>query len=610
MGKTGAPSTSFWRLLCILATITSSAGIAWGGLPNDKMDYTDFVEMESILLDLADRHPDIVTLKSIGDSMDIPVTASTTAYDIYALRVGPVGRSAMEDQGDGIPSILFTGGIHGREWLTTESLIALAEDLVERAQDPGTPEYALLRRVAVWIIPMVNVGGRLIDDLSAGDPEAFYPPPGEVALGNTVNGWRHSADLRGCEAGTDIARNFSAGWDTVADAGCGWSDHYKGLAPFSTREATALKAFVQNHWICMAVDVHTTSQRLWNRWGAADVAGVKIKEEAVAVWQQGLRNLAGLIYDPPASRTSIWPWLFYGLRINDFAARYTLDSHHDTGGGNGQFTAWLEEDRHIQTFILELPIYNPRAGTDYYGHEFQYRSTDQSNSFHPSSSRIDHLIQESFLPMAKYFIAQADAPGRATTTGFVELAGRGAYAYDSDSADGGPSTDFAILAAKIGTDEAGAPGRIESLPATLGFASTPSAWQLGEAAYDRLYPRDGYHLHYWVQNNGEIGTQCSVTLTLRSRPHGSVHGTPWTVDATDTRQFSLGRREKSMDQFGFDLEAEREYEVTARVRRGWRLLRSDDFAPNDEKRFHFTTHWELPGCRISMPRTRLFPTGP
>jgi hypothetical protein len=465
--------------------------------------------------------------------------------------------------------------------------------------------------VAVWIIPMVNVGGRIIDDLNSGDPEAFYPGPGDPGRGNTADGWRHSADLRGCASGTDIARNFSTGWGTASDAGCGWEQHFEGVAPFSTREATSLKAFVQNHWICMAVDVHTTRQRLWNRWGSGDIAGTKIKAEAVAVWNQGLSTLAQQIYDPPASDAAFWNWIFYGLKINDFVARYTLDSHNEIGGGGGQFTAWLEEAQHIQTFMLELPIYHPRTGTDYYDFEFQHRSGDDSNSFHPSSSRVGHLIQESFLPMAKYFIAQADAPGRATTTGFVENAGRGAYAHDADMEDGGPRRDFAILAAKIGTDGAGAPGRIESRPATLGYASTPSpgAWQVGEAAHDRLFPRDGYNLHYWVQNNGGLGRRCSVSMTLRSRPHGSADSTPWTVDATETRRFRIAQREKRVDQFSFDLETEREYELTLRVRRGWRILRRDDFAPNDEKQFRFTTHWELPGFQLPVSWTPFFGGG-
>jgi hypothetical protein len=504
-----------------------------------------------------------------------------------------VGDHEVSDLGDGIPSILFVGGIHSREWLATESLIELARNLIAGAQNRGTPEYALLRRVAVWIIPMVNVAGRIIDDTRGGDPEDFYRGDG-----NSEHGWRHSADLRGCEAGTDIARNFSTDWVGVTDGTCGWNHHFKGLAPFSTMEANALKAFVQNHWICMAVDVHTKSQRIWNTWGTADTAGVKMKRKAVEIWDLGLGILGQKIYDPPAPDSSSWDLFFYGLRIVDFVTRFSLDTGYRTGTEDGQFTAWLQADQHIPSVIIELPPNNSRRSTDYYSSEFRFQTGDLSNTFHPSSARVTNLLQDAFVPMAKYLIAQADAPGSATTTGFVDDDGT-AVAWDTSDPDGSPKRDFGILAAKIGFGDPGAPGELVSLPASLGFQPQPDPgfWYAypDRPAFDWLYPYDAYTLHYWVQNYSRLNTRlsrrCTVTVELKSQPSDSTDSDPWRVDISDMRRFSLKPREKIMDRLAFELELDRDYELHLRVRRGWRRPKTDDFSPNDEKVFRFTTRW-------------------
>ncbi|WP_419657154.1 peptidase M14, carboxypeptidase A [Desulfosarcina variabilis str. Montpellier] len=590
--KTLAGSFSVKMMLMVLYLLLLSGvwvGSVCGELANNKMDYTSYDEMADLLQDLQTAYPDLVTLKSIGHSINIPFNGQTTVYDIYALRIGPVGELEIQDSGDAIPSILFVSGIHGREWLATESLLAFAQELIESAQNAGSPEYALLKRVAVWMIPMANPAGRIIDDLNSGDPEDFYR-----GAGNTQYGWRHTADFRDCPSAVDLARNFPTGWGTADDAGCGWDRHFEGLAPSSNYETAALMQFVQNHWICMAVDVHSCSQRIWNGWGTDDKSGVKMKQRAIEKWDRGLENLARRIYDPPAAGSSLGDWFFYGLRLYDFVTRFTLDSRYRTGTGGGQFTAWLQENQHIQSFLIELPPYNPRRGTDYETSEFRYRETDQSNTFHPSSSRVRNLIHDSFFPMATYLVGQADAPGSATTTGIV-FDDDEAHAVDTNDANGSPLRDLGILAAKIGVDGPGAPGAISSHPAFLNFINQPSPglWYVARQAFDWLYPHDSYTLYYWVQNYGRLRSsrRCTVTVELKSRPYDSDETAAWTVDASQSRRFSLEQREKSMDSFAFELENERDYELSVRVRRGWTVLRLDQFRPNDEKIFRFTTHW-------------------
>jgi len=594
---------TIFQILCLFMFMSLSADNTWGALPNTLMDYRDYDETVDILNDLSDAHPGLVTLKTIGDSCDYR-GVQVDCHSIYAMRVGPVGEQDIQDSGDSIPSILFVGGIHAREWLASESLLRLAEYLVERAQDPGTPEYALLRRVAVWIIPIANPAGRLIDDQDSGDPEMFFKGDG-----NTDDGWRHSADTRGCEAGSDIARNFSTGWGTASDSGCGcdadgcgWNSHFEGIAPFSNSEATALREFVQNHWICMAVDVHTCAQLIWNTWGTTDLAGVKMKQRAVEYWDRGLSTLAEQIYDPPAPGSSWWRRFYWLLTKMNFVDAFTLDDNDPKGTGGGQFTAWLQENQHVPSFLIELPPNNLRPDTDYYNSELRYRSDDASNAFHPSSSRVAHLIRRSFIPVATYLIGQANAPGSATQVGTVFDDGS-AHAVDLSEPRGSYARDYGILAAKIGTGVPGAPGQIISYPAALSYGG--GAWHEDWPAYNWLDPNHSYELYYWVQNYSRRSLHepslglflrgVMVDLELKSRPFDSVDSDPWTVDASASRLYRLGKREKTLGSFLFDLEPHKDYELTVKVRRNlrwgfWRSHRTDQFSNNNGKVFKFTTH--------------------
>ena len=572
----------FLSFLCTFVLLFFWVSNTWAGLPNNKMDYHDYGEAMAVLQDLSDSYPDLVKLKVIGRSYDIPEQGQANSYEIYAMRVGPVGEQEFQDGGDVLPSILFVGGIHGREWLASESVLELARHLVERADDPGTPEYALLRRVAVWLIPIANPSGRVIDDSNFGDPESYY-----VGSGNTEYGWRHSGDRRGCESASDINRNFSTGWGTASDAGCRWDTHFEGLAPFSNREAAALKEFVQNHWISMVVDVHTCTQLIWNTWGTGDRAGVKMKQRAVEYWDRGLNNLAEAIYDRPGTGASLWRWLLWHFTRLDFVNEFTLEKNDPTGTGGGQFTAWLQKEQHMPAFVIELPPNNRRSDTDYYTSELRYDATDASNSFHPSSSRVKRLIRFSFIPMAEYLIGQADAPGSATSVGYV-FDGDTAHAVDLDESGGSFQRDFGILAAKIGSGDPGAPGEIIFVPANL--SCLLGSWYASIPAFNWLYHDDEYELYFWVQKYGSsvVPSTCRVSLQLRSRPYGSDDTVSWRVDASDSQRYRLEEREKVFGRFPFELEENRDYELSVRVRS---LFRSDQFRRNDLKVFRFTTHW-------------------
>jgi len=575
------------RRVIVLAILIGSlaAASARAALPSGAMDYRDAEEIAAAMEDLAAAHPALVVREWIGGSVDsVSVPALPRYYPIYALRIGPTGTPPAAEADDPIPSILFVAGIHGREWLGSESLMAFAEHLAERAEDPGTPEYGLLRKVAVWIIPVANPAGRMIDDRFAGDPNRYYS-----GLGNTSYGWRHSGDTRGCPSATDPGRNFSSGWDTASDAACTWDDHFKGLAPFSTAEAVALRQFVQNHAIAMAVDVHTTSQRIWNRWGDADTAGQAMRARAVEIWSRGIRNLGARIYDEPPASASRWRRLYWMLTLWDFTNRYTLDQIQ-TGTTDGQLTAWLGDAQHMQCFVLELPPWHERV--DYYASELRHDDTDASNSFHPSSDRVRTLVQDAVIPLAFHLAEQAYAPSAATSPGYV-------YDDDSQSADivylvdptGSRRHDHGFLAAKIGhaPDAAGA---LTTFPAFLQETS-PGVWSVTAPAYDYLPPNQpgtSYQALYWVQNYSRSLTWRDpvVSMTLRSRPHDLTRTDYPTIEATAERRHRLSTLGRAQNAFALTVADGRDYELVLRVRERLSLF-TDQLRENDVKVFRFST---------------------
>jgi len=224
------------------------------------MDYRDAAELGDTLANLAaqSRHAQLFT---IGYSTDYHTDPrQPTHYPIYALRISESTNERIPDD-PRKNSILFEAGMHPREWLATESCLMLAEYLVEHAEDELSNVPSLLRGADVWIIPLTTVAGRVLDDLQGGDPRHYYPHNG---------GWRGNGDTRECDDGVNVARNFSSGWDHATDA---LGLEYRGFAPFCTEEAVALRNFVQNHSISMAVVIHANAQKIWNSWGDNDITG-------------------------------------------------------------------------------------------------------------------------------------------------------------------------------------------------------------------------------------------------------------------------------------------------------------------------------------------------
>lgn len=300
-------------LASLLLVLTDSSQAALAGVKSilaalpAEMNYHAPTELDLRLHQL-EITSDYVKLVRIGNSPHYRLDPDDPPLmPISALRISADTPDSVDDNSQK-NSILFECGMHAREWLTTESCLELAEYLIDNRLNTNTPVPELLSYVDVWIVPMSNPSGRMVDDLAFGDPTRFYnTPPMEL-------GWRGNSDDRLCATGVDVARNFSRGFNAY-DAHIFCDRMYRGPAPFSTSEANALRQFVENHMISMAIVLHTTSQELWNLWGTGDIAGNRMIEETARIWRSGWAN--------PADQIS-----------------YDLD-RNPLGTESGQFSAWL-----------------------------------------------------------------------------------------------------------------------------------------------------------------------------------------------------------------------------------------------------------------------------
>jgi len=337
-----------------------------------------------------------------------------------------------------------------------------------------------------------------------------------------------------------------------------------------------LREFVQNHFIGMAVHLHTTSQLIGPAWGEKDIVGVLMRKQAAAAWLGG------------ASQTV----QRYGKTLDSTKLALTEGV---LGTTVGQFPAWLTKAsntpgapdfdtiRGIPTIGIELPFDQLQHG-NYYGGLFQHFPRDGSNSFHPSDGAVRSLIRDAFIPMAVYLIEQASAPCAVT-----KRSQTGTGKLETELSVQG---DLGILSAKIAL-ESGATGGLRSYP----------AWQQLEGVKTishpaRDYLKSGRHYVYlWVQNYSSTPQHARVGILVESRPIG--RDVPWKEVSTTIRPFrSLQALERRFDQIRINVSNRAEYKVSIEIQGA-----NDTFAKNNRKVFRFRGTSELPTLQLGrIPR--------
>ena len=177
--------------------------------------------------------------------METTVKKAVLTYNVYenyvnelknrfnGLRVASCGKSVLGKSiysfvaGEGTRRIVYVGGTHGNEWLTSLLLLHFCENLMSAsACDGAIAGYRvneILEKVQLIIIPELNPDGIEIAIRGAGACEEYKSENVKICNGD-FSSW--SANVRGI----DINHNFNADWYALRDY-----EKSKGIATPSPR---------------------------------------------------------------------------------------------------------------------------------------------------------------------------------------------------------------------------------------------------------------------------------------------------------------------------------------------------------------------------------------
>jgi murein tripeptide amidase MpaA len=220
---------------------------------------------------LAATYPALARYSKLGSSFE--------GREIFALKIS---RDVAVDDGSK-PDVLITGCHHAREWISVESPIYFANQLLSGYATDDSIKY-LVDHLQVWVVPIMNPDGLTYTQSSRNDQM------------DSVRLWRknrRTISLGSCSSsvGVDLNRNYSYQWRLQGDAACsdycssdrtcfnddrGASDDpqneiYRGPQPESEPEVKAIKSLVDdpNRHFRAQLDYHNYSQLILYPWGYA-----------------------------------------------------------------------------------------------------------------------------------------------------------------------------------------------------------------------------------------------------------------------------------------------------------------------------------------------------
>lgn len=116
------------------------------GVPNPNASgYHSFEQMEKELKQIAEAHPDLVKLQSLGKSHE--------GRDLWALKISDNVQGDTSHK----TGVVVTGCHHAREWMTVEAPLKLVHDILDNKTAPENQKR--LKEAELWVIPVVNPDG-------------------------------------------------------------------------------------------------------------------------------------------------------------------------------------------------------------------------------------------------------------------------------------------------------------------------------------------------------------------------------------------------------------------------------------------------------------------
>jgi len=249
--------------------------------------YHTLAQIEDILEDIANDHPDITELTTIGTTYE--------GRDILCLEISD---NPGVDEGE--PGVFFMGLHHAREWPTVEICLNICEEL--------TSGYSsLVNSNRIWVVPCVN-------------PDGYY------YCHDQGNDWRKNRKPYSGGIGVDLNRNYGGSsngdpWGAWGSVGTGSITHYPseevycGPAPFSEAETQAIRdIFLQNN-IHASITYHTHGEIViwpWGGWNVGMILFAPAKNMCLLFYGQDIISVHIIVENSTTARD---------IRNTDFVRR-------------------------------------------------------------------------------------------------------------------------------------------------------------------------------------------------------------------------------------------------------------------------------------------------
>jgi murein tripeptide amidase MpaA len=225
------------------------------------MAYLNTDEVEDVIISKSNEY------SSLSKIIELPKT-SVEGRKIHAIIIGKNKDNKLHD------SIFLTGGMHAREWGTSDICVSFASDILEAYSLNTGLRYGnkyfnaeqikkIVEKVNLVILPDVNPDGKAY---SQSDPTRIM--------------WRGNRHLEDPSCfGVDLNRNFDFLWDfrkffspnakiRTSDDPCHPGQIYRGPSAFSEPETQNIKLLMDEYeGIGHHIDIHGVVGEFYHNWG-------------------------------------------------------------------------------------------------------------------------------------------------------------------------------------------------------------------------------------------------------------------------------------------------------------------------------------------------------
>jgi hypothetical protein len=222
-------------------------------ITEDVYEYTETISKERISLFAEPTtakyhsHDEVITsliaLEDSGVAQTYIIGGTHEGRDIWAVKISD---NPSEDENE--PGALFLGCHHGREWISVEVPLYIAQYLTDNYDSDAGVKH-LVDNCEIWIVPVVN-------------------PDGYEFSRTSDRMWRKNRRDNGDDTfGVDLNRNYDYMWGGAGSSGNTSAWNYRGPSAFSEPESQAIRDLVLAYDFRILMSYHSYGQQTLIPWG-------------------------------------------------------------------------------------------------------------------------------------------------------------------------------------------------------------------------------------------------------------------------------------------------------------------------------------------------------